>query len=138
MSRTPTSRLGAAVPAALLLGLCAAAGADEFDDAELARWQQQYFDVVAEGRRLFTSDELGTNKLVCAQCHPNAANAHPETYPKLQQQLGRVVSLWEMINWCIRNPLEGEAMHPADPRMIALEAYIHEERRGVPLSPGKH
>lgn len=41
-------------------------------------------------------------------------------------------------NWCIRNPLEGEAMSPADPRMIALESYVRYERRGVPLEPGKH
>jgi thiosulfate dehydrogenase len=43
-----------------------------------------------------------------------------------------------MINWCIRNPLEGEAMNAADPRMIALQAYINYERRGVPMAPGKH
>ena len=90
------------------------------------------------GRGRWTSDQLGTNRLACAQCHPNAANTHPETYPKFQNQLGRVVPMGEMVNWCLRNPLEGEAMNPADPRMIALMAYIRHERRGVPLAPGKH
>jgi len=46
--------------------------------------------------------------------------------------------MWEMINWCIRNPLEGEDLAPGDPRMTALLAYIAKERRGVPLEPGKH
>jgi len=43
-----------------------------------------------------------------------------------------------MINWCIQNPLEGETLVFDDPRLIALEAYIAWERRGVPLAPGKH
>ncbi|NHZ69789.1 MAG: cytochrome C, partial [Thermotogales bacterium] len=46
--------------------------------------------------------------------------------------------LWEMINWCIQNPLESELLAADDPRMIALQAYIAEERRGAVLEPGKH
>ena len=101
---------------------------------------QQNFDlaVVKQGREVFIDSNLGTNGVVCAQCHPNAANTHPETYPKFQQQLGKVAPLWEMINWCIRNPLEGKALKADDPRMIALQAYITYERRGVKLAPGKH
>jgi len=49
-----------------------------------------------------------------------------------------VVLLWEMINWCLRNPLEGKALAADDPNMIALQAYVTDERRGVPLDPGKH
>ena len=49
-----------------------------------------------------------------------------------------VIALREMINWCIMNPLEGETLELDDPRMIALEAYIAYERRGVALDPGKH
>jgi thiosulfate dehydrogenase len=52
--------------------------------------------------------------------------------------MGRVVVLGEMINWCIMNPLEGEALALDDPAMVALEAYIHHERSGVALAPGKH
>ena len=35
----------------------------------------------------------------------NAANTHPETYPKFQAQLGRVALLRDMINWCIEHPV---------------------------------
>jgi thiosulfate dehydrogenase len=94
--------------------------------------------VVEKGRTLWGSPDLGTNGVACGQCHPNAANTHPETYPKYQQQLGMVVELRDMINWCIQNPLEGETLPLDDQRMIALEAYIAWERRGVPLAPGKH
>ncbi len=43
-----------------------------------------------------------------------------------------------MINWCIRNPLEGENLAANDPKMTAMQAYIMQERRGVKLEPGKH
>ena len=112
--------------------------ADEFTDTDVERWQAEYMSVVADGRALWGSPDLGTNGVACGQCHPNAANTHPETYPKFQQQLGRVIALREMINWCLMNPLEGETLALDDPRMIALEAYATYERRGVALEPGKH
>ena len=112
--------------------------ADEFAKEDLERWQNEYMSVVKKGRDLWVSPDLGTNGVACAQCHPNAANTHPETYPKFQQQLGRVVALRDMINWCILNPLEGEMLALDDPRMIAMEAYVAYERRGVKMDPGKH
>jgi len=118
-----------AVPAAI---------ADEFSQEDLKRWESEYMTVVKQGRQVFTDGKLGTNGVACAQCHPNASNTHPETYPKFQKQLGKVVPIWEMINWCIRNPLEGKNLAADDPRMVALQAYILHERRGVKLQPGKH
>jgi thiosulfate dehydrogenase len=114
------------------------AHADEFTFEDLKRWEQEYLTVVKEGEKLFHSSQLGKNQVSCDQCHPNASNTHPETYPKFQKQLGKVSKLFEMINWCIQNPLEGDPLAAEDPRMIALEAYIAHERRGVPLAPGKH
>ena len=81
-------------------------GSDEFDEEDLDRWQEQFMQVVQEGRDLWT--------------------------------VGRVVDLWEMINWCLRNPLEGEELEADDEKMIALIAYVRYERRGVELDPGKH
>jgi len=124
--------------AALAVCLSGTLQADEFSSEDVDRWMQQFEQVAAEGRRLWTSAELGTNGVVCAQCHPNAANTHPETYPKFQKQMGRVVETWEMINWCIRNTVEGEELEAGEPKMIALQSYIAKERRGVPMDPGKH
>ncbi len=112
--------------------------ADEFTKEDLERWENEYMSVVKKGRDLWVSPKLGTNGVACAQCHPNAADTHPETYPKFQKQLGRVVALRDMINWCILNPLEGDMLALDDPRMIAMEAYVVYERRGVKLNPGKH
>jgi cytochrome c len=120
------------------LTVSAAAQADEFTREDLDRWQAQFMAVVKEGRELWTSPTLGSNGVACAQCHPNAANTHPETYPKFQKQIGKVAPFWEMINWCLRNPLEGQPLAADDPKMIALQAYAAYERRGVKLEPGKH
>ena len=112
--------------------------ADEFTEKELQGWTSEYLSVVKEGRQLFTSPTLGTNGVACAQCHPNAANTHPETYPKFQKQLGKVITIADMINWCIANPLEGKRLIVDGQKMTALITYITDERRGVELDPGKH
>lgn len=132
------NKLTLLVPAAALLALSGGAQADEFTQQDLDRWQQEYMAVVEKGERLFHGGLGNPNTVSCDQCHPNAANTHPETYPKFQKQLGKVAVLGEMINWCIMNPLEAEALALDDADMIALQAYIHFERRGVELAPGKH
>jgi len=129
------------VPRTLALVLfagCTQLQADPFSQADLMRWQQEYASVVERGEKLFHGGLGNPNTVSCDQCHPNAANTHPETYPKFQQQLGRVAALWEMINWCIQNPLESPPLAADDSRLIALQAYITQERKGVKLDPGKH
>jgi cytochrome c len=126
---------------ALAFGLCLAAPAayaDDFSKADVEHWQKEFEAVVKEGRANFTDGKLGTNGVACAQCHPNAANTHPETYPKFQKQFGRVAQLYEMVNWCIKNPLQGKELAPDDKKMISLLSYIYYERRGVKLSAGSH
>ena len=131
-----TATLGAAILIGTVVSFLA--HADQFTKKDKERWQQEYLAVVQKGRALWTSPELGTKGVACAQCHPNAANTHPETYPKFQQRLGRVIALREMINWCLQQPLEGKPLAFDDPKMVALEAYVAYERRGVRLDPGKH
>ena len=124
--------------AILLPVLATTVSADEFTKQDLKIWQKEFQSAVKDGRQVFTDPKLGSNGVVCAQCHPNGANTHPETYPKFQKQMGRVVALWEMINWCIRNPLEGKDLAADSRRMIAIQAYIAHERRNVKMAPGKH
>ena len=138
MSKIKKGLLLAVITAIFTTIIIALAYADEFTKKDQERWQKEYMSVVETGRELWVSADLGTNGVACAQCHPNAADTHPETYPKFQQQLGRVIALRDMINWCILNPLEGEPLALDDPRLVAMEAYITYERRGVPLDPGKH
>jgi hypothetical protein len=102
-------------------------------------WKNETYKVAVYGSTVFHSgDELGSEIAVsCDMCHPRAANTHPESYPKFQPQLGRVVLLRDMINWCIEHPVRGKVLAPDDPKMRALEAYIIAQRKGVPLDYGK-
>lgn len=120
------------------LSMFSVAQTDEFTQEDLKRWEQEFISVVNEGDKIFHSGTLGGNTVSCDQCHPNASNTHPETYPKFQKQIGKVVTLFEILNWCIQNPLEGKPLAADDPKMVALQAYITYERRGVKLDPGKH
>jgi thiosulfate dehydrogenase len=111
-----------------------------YTEKDVLTWQREIERAVLEGARVFhDADALGSTVGVsCDMCHPDAANTHPETYPKFQVQLGRIVLLRDMINWCIEHPLRGTALAADDPRMRALEAYIYAQRKGAVLNYGKH
>ena len=109
-------------------------------ERDLLMWARETEKFVVEGSRIFHSAQLlgGTVGVSCDMCHPHAANTHPETNPKFQSQLGRVVLLRDMINWCIEHPVRGKRLGPDDPRMRALEAYIMAQRSGTVMDYGKH
>ena len=106
---------------------------------DVKTWERETLAMAVHGSTVFHSgDELGSTIAVsCDMCHPDAANTHPETYPKFQVQLGRVALLRDMINWCIEHPVRGTVLAPDDPKMRALEAYILAQRKGKTLDYGK-
>ncbi len=87
-------------------------------------WDRELKAMIEEGYKWFHDPSLGTNGISCDMCHPDAADTHPETYPKFQIQLKKIALLRDMINWCIENPMEGKPLKEDDPRMKAMEAYI--------------
>lgn len=125
--------------ASLAIGLTVGlpAQAEPFTDADLKKYADEFTASVTKGDDLSHGGIKG-NGVACAQCHPNGANMHPETYPKFQKQLGKVSQFHEMVNWCIENLLEGQALAVDSQEMTDLIAYNMYERRGVALAPGKH
>lgn len=107
---------------------------------DVLTWSRESERMAMEGARVFhNADELGSTIAVsCDMCHPDAANTHPETYPKFQVQMGRVALLRDMINWCLEHPVRAAPMAADDPRMRAMEAYILAQRAGTALTYGKH
>ena len=122
-----------------LVGRGQGATSGQITAADVATWDRETRKLVAMGSKIFHSaDELGSTVAVsCDMCHPDAANTHPETYPKFQVQLGRVALLRDMINWCAEQPVRGPGLDPDGARMRALEAYILAQRQGTPLDYGR-
>jgi thiosulfate dehydrogenase len=113
---------------------------NRFTERDKLVWQIETQRFIDEGNRIFHNADAfgGTIGVSCDMCHPNAANTHPETYPKYQVQLQRVALLRDMINWCIQNPTKGQPLADDDPRLRAMEAYILHQRNGKPIETGKH
>jgi len=122
-----------------LVGNAQGATYGDISERDVLTWKTESERFVVAGSKVFHSgDELGSTIAVsCDMCHPDAANTHPETYPKFQVQLGKVVLLRDMINWCLEHPVRAQPMAADDPRMRALEAYIYAQRKGTPLDYGK-
>ena len=112
----------------------------DYAERDVVLWERETLKLVLEGAEVFhDAKRLGSTIAVsCDMCHPDASNTHPETYPKYQTQIGRAVMLREMINWCIEHPLRGKPLAHDDPRMLAMEAYIHAQRQWTALQFGKH
>lgn len=114
--------------------------ASKWTDRDRMTWEREEKRIIEEGNKLFHDWKAlgGTIGISCDMCHPNASNTHPETYPKFQTQIKKVVVLRDMINWCIENPMKGKPLALDDPKLLAVEAYITSTRKGVALEPGKH
>ncbi len=111
-----------------------------FTERDRMTWEVETKKFIDQGNKIFHDAKAlgGTVAISCDMCHPDAANTHPETYPKFQVQLGRVALLRDMINWCVENPVKGKPFTDDDPKMRAMEAYILAQRKGTALEFGKH
>jgi thiosulfate dehydrogenase len=111
-----------------------------YTERDILTWARETEKMVVEGSRIFHSAAALSSSVgvSCDMCHPDAANTHPETYPKYQVQMGRVALLRDMINWCIEQPVRGTRLEADSAEMRALEAYIYAQRKGKALNYGKH
>lgn len=129
----------AALGASFILGLAAALPAHAEAVTDTSKWEKEFEASIKRGEPLYHGGiKVDSNGVACDQCHPEGTNIHPETYPKYQKQLGKVSQLWEMINWCIENPLEGKGRAADDQDMVDIIAYLTYIRKGYKLDPGKY
>jgi hypothetical protein len=95
----------------------------------------------ANGLALFTSADLGTSGKSCESCHPNGGTEGMEMegmatkpltgikdrYPGIFMMMDpeNEVTLAQAVNFCITNPLEGEALAEDSQEMSDLLAYLN-------------
>jgi thiosulfate dehydrogenase len=120
---------------------------DKHTMEQLKLFEGLFMEQVRLGDLLFHGDAetekkmgvmLSKTGMACAMCHPWAADTHPYEFPKFSEQLGRVATFREMINWCIEKPNEGQRLESDSDAMRALEAYQYWSAKGSKLDPGRH
>ena len=101
---------------------------------------QKYQESVDRGKALFNDPTLGSTGGNCSTCHlEGGTKTNPEQmmgftmkafddiskdYPKYWLMTNKVMTLDQVINFCIITPLEGEALNLGDQRLADLGAYI--------------
>ena len=104
-----TNRLLPGLIAVMTLGVLgmlvmkSTAAREPYTKEELADQEKALLAAVDHGRDLWhgSNPSMSSNGLACGNCHPDAAASNPQTFPKYQADLGRVIALRDMINWCI-------------------------------------
>lgn len=86
-----------------------------------------YAESRALGESLFTSTDLGTNGKSCNTCHKNMKlSGIRSKYPGYSEQIGKVVTLSEQINYMIKTNLKGTPLKLGDEKLTALNVYLSE------------
>lgn len=140
--------LGVALVLALLVGgNLAIAHKEKHTPQQLDAFNKAFMEQVILGDKLWHGDAAAQEELgvklsltgaACAMCHPHTADAHPQEFPKFQEQMGEFATYRDMVNWCIEKPNQGERIDPDGEAMKALEAYSYWSNRGSKLDPGTH
>jgi cytochrome c len=93
---------------------------------------------VEAGKALFEDKSLGTSGSTCSTCHAEggakagkmgemdipAFDGVAEKYPRYMALTKKVMTLSQVTNVCITNPLKGEALAWDDQRLADLSAYM--------------
>ena len=76
------------------------------------------------GEELWTDTKLGTSGLSCSSCHPNGKDLRKGSYPKSIKMAGDILTLDQMINFCMVNPMNAKPLSWNHQKMTALAYYV--------------
>jgi thiosulfate dehydrogenase len=102
--------------------------------------EMEFKFAVKRGKALFNDPKLGTNSVSCNSCHRDggtidaimgemkvkafdALNTQYPKYVSMGGQIDKVMTLDQMVNFCIVNPMGGKALAWDDQRLADLVAY---------------
>lgn len=122
----------------VLLLIGAFSGAQEKKMMKEADPEHELEMSVERGKGLFMDASLGTTGMSCNSCHVEGGMkagamgdkeippfAHTaKKYPRWFAMAGRVMTLDQVINWCIMKPMEGAPLAWDDQRLTDLAAYV--------------
>lgn len=83
------------------------------------------------GKKMWQDEALGKSGLACLSCHAGYSSLNldkRQNYPHYVAMVDDVVTLDQMINYCMLNPMQGEQFEPNSKEMTALAAYFRAYR----------
>lgn len=89
------------------------------------------------GERLWNDKKLGTAGVACAECHPAGKGLKKAPFPKYLKMPDDILTLDQMINFCMINPMKGKPLPWNSEKMTALALYVqaHAKEEGEPAQP---
>jgi cytochrome c peroxidase len=89
------------------------------------------------GEKLWNDAALGTSGMTCGACHPAGAGLKKEPFPKYINMVDDIVTMDQMINFCMTNPMKGKPLAWNSQEMTALAAYItaNSKESAAPVNP---
>ncbi len=90
-----------------------------------------FSQAVALGRKLWHDEQLGTSGMSCASCHSGYEFLHfdrNQNFPHFVKMVGDVVTLDQMINYCMLNPMKGKPFAKDSKELTAMAAYYRAYR----------
>lgn len=84
------------------------------------------------GRKMWNDDEgMGKAGVACLSCHADFDMLHfdkNQNFPHYVKMVGDVVTLDQMINYCLLNPMQGHELAQDSKEMTAMAAYYRSYR----------
>lgn len=92
---------------------------------------------LAYGSKLWKDASLGTSNMSCSSCHANGANLRDRPFPRYVNMVGDVVTLDQMINYCMTHPMKSKPLHWNSKKLTALTAFAQRlaSKRHRPKNP---
>jgi len=89
------------------------------------------------GEKLWSDNQLGKSGLACATCHADGKGLKTEPFPKYLEMPNDILTLDQMINFCLVNPMKGKILEWNSLEMTALAAYVktYAKEEGKPANP---
>jgi len=132
--------LALALAITVAFAVVAAFAQDEMAEKKERDPEMEFKFAVKRGKALFSDPELGTNGMSCNSCHKDGGtvdgimgemkvmafeglNAKYPRYMSMMGQIDKVITLDQMVNFCVVNPMAGTALAADDQQLADLVAY---------------
>jgi len=92
---------------------------------------KNFQQAAALGAQLWNDESLGTAGVACLSCHADHDLLNldrNQNFPHFVKMVGDVVSLDQMINYCMLNPMKGKQFEENSKELTAMAAYYRAYR----------